>query len=77
MAQYIYSGETVIEVGDTVPLDKDNMYVKCNGWTVSIYEVNSREEAEKMAEKEGKTLLSWMDMETEKPMYGGINLERK
>lgn len=53
------------------------MYVKCNGWTVSIYEVNSREEAEKMAEKEGKTLLSWMDMGTEKPIYGGINLERK
>jgi F420-0:gamma-glutamyl ligase len=57
MAYYVYSGETIIEIGDIIPLDKDNIYVKCNGRTVSIYEVNSREEAEEMAEKEGETLF--------------------
>lgn len=69
--QYIYRGETFIDIGEDV-LVKENDFVKCGGKTVYILnDVNSREEAEK--EKPNNTIVvSWYDPDKDKAIYGYV-----
>lgn len=69
--QYIYRGETFIDIGEDVPV-KGNSFVKSEGKTVYIlHNVNSREEAEKQ-KPDNAVVVSWYDTDEYKTIYGYV-----
>lgn len=69
--QYIYRGETFIDIGEDVTA-KENDFVKCGGKTVYIFNnVNSREEAEKQ-KPDNAIVVSWYDPDKDKAIYGYV-----
>lgn len=69
--QYIYRGETFIDIGKDVPV-KENDFVKSGGKTVYVlHNVNSREEAEK-EKPDNAVVISWYDPDENKAIYGYV-----
>ena len=75
MAEYVYHGQTVIQTGEPIKFENDQpmMY---RGWRVHIYEGATEQQARQLATAENRTFISWFDIESGEPMYGGMEKER-
>lgn len=76
MAEYVYCGQTVIQTGEPIKF-KDGQPVTYRGWRVHIYKGATEQQARQLATAENKTFISWFDMESGEPMYGGMEKERQ
>ena len=76
MAEYVYCGQTMIQTGEPIKF-KDGQPVMHRGWRIHIYEGVTKQQAKQLAAADNKTFISWFDMDSGEPMYGGMEKERK